>query len=466
MATIGVLDVAVRAQTNQFNSAMEFARKRVGSFGKDLENLAAKVLSLSLAYQTVYKVISGVKEAVSRIEDESNRAGALGLTTQQLREFRFAAKHANVDAQQFDTAFRTMLKTIVEGRQKGGGPLADIGLDPAIVKGDAAAAFRQIADALARIPDPMRRAVAAQEIFGKQGLDIVTMLEDGSKGLDEMAEGFKKLVGELGEFDVARIKQLEATMTNLDTATKGFWETVSKLSASTLNTFLTGATEKLGALNQTGGGQPESLNGLESFVAGALGYVDLLKDISSLGLLDGDFQERFVQGVKNDKMAALLQVQEAVKKQGEAEKKVAEEVAQAKIQANKEWEIEWFKTAKRVEVAQRAAAAKSAREADEMLAALQNESKRSSFFMDKLNPLYAQRDALMKQRDALEGAYRGPAGEFKEISLSRTALGSTRTGANRPQSVNDPQIKDVNKKLDAVVASIEKWAAAWQKGID
>ena len=52
---------------------------------------------------------------------------------------------------------------------------------------DADKAFRQLSDLFAVMPDGMQKTALAMKLFGREGMSLIPLLNEGSRGLDESA---------------------------------------------------------------------------------------------------------------------------------------------------------------------------------------------------------------------------------------------------------------------------------------
>jgi len=128
----------------------------------------------------------------------------VGLSTDSLQEYRFAAEQAGVSAQQMDATFFNLNKTLGEARQGFGsgrdgiellaretGSLIDL-------NGTVDQQFQQITDSLNLVTDEAKRAAIAEKFFGSQGREIATLLNKGSGAINKYREEFKALGGTMG----------------------------------------------------------------------------------------------------------------------------------------------------------------------------------------------------------------------------------------------------------------------------
>ena len=76
--------------------------------------------------------------------------------------------------------------------------------------------FLEASDAIAALPTQADRAIAAYELFGRQGIQLLPILQQGSEAIRESAEAFRQF-GILTADQAVRLKALEQSYTNTGT---------------------------------------------------------------------------------------------------------------------------------------------------------------------------------------------------------------------------------------------------------
>lgn len=156
--------------------------------------MAARLSPILLAVAAAQKVWdAGMKAA-----DLGEQAEQLGLTTDQLQAYRFAAAQAGIGNEQLDTAMTKLTRSI--------GAAGD-GSDEMIAKFDklgvklldgegrlrkVSAVAPEVARGLLAIESETERNALMMDLFGKSGMKMVTVLGDLAKGNDALVETAKK----------------------------------------------------------------------------------------------------------------------------------------------------------------------------------------------------------------------------------------------------------------------------------
>lgn len=125
----------------------------------------------------------------------------LGVGTEQLEQFQFAAGAAGVSAEGAAMGLKFLNKNLglaIEGNDEASQTFKKLGIDVASLKDgtvNAADVLPQLADAFGKIGSQPERTAMAMKIFGRQGADMIPLLQGGSKGLEQMRERFEQLGG-------------------------------------------------------------------------------------------------------------------------------------------------------------------------------------------------------------------------------------------------------------------------------
>jgi hypothetical protein len=114
------------------------------------------------------------------------------------------------------------MDTWAEKGSKGGKVLKDLGVNFADVKaGNTQEVLLQVADAMAKIENPAKRAAAAQALFGRQGQKLLPILMSGRKGIQDQLDTAKKYGAVVGEDQVNATKKMVSAQRELALAHKG-----------------------------------------------------------------------------------------------------------------------------------------------------------------------------------------------------------------------------------------------------
>lgn len=171
----------------------------------------AAVYGLVRAYETF------VKPQADAIEMTLALSERLGLSTEMLSALGHAAKMSEVEQGTFVKGLSTMTRRLSEAATKGGETakmLKALGLDAKqLAQADTSEAFLQISDAIAKLPTQGQKAQAAFALFGRSGVEMVGMLQQGRAGL----QGWMADAQELGiVFSKAQAEMVDAANDSRD----------------------------------------------------------------------------------------------------------------------------------------------------------------------------------------------------------------------------------------------------------
>src|SRR3989304_3584799 len=149
MSTLGRAVIEFSADTARFQGDVGRAEVVFGRAMSKMQAGMANLRNLALAAAGAGGILAMVKSSIDTADQLGKLSQKIGLSVERLSELRFAA-----------------------GPDK---------------------ALRQFADGLALLKDGELKTALATEVLKKGGLELIPMLNQGSKGLDEMADKARKL---------------------------------------------------------------------------------------------------------------------------------------------------------------------------------------------------------------------------------------------------------------------------------
>ncbi len=154
---------------SKLDSGKEAADKK--SNGLERMSHAANIVTGSIAairgaIDTVSAAKSAFDDVANRIASTSDAARTLGVTFNELTSLRFAGQQAGASIESIEGAIKQMMKRGFAGN-------------------DVRESFLSIADEISGMASQTERMQRAYEVFGKQGADIVLMLQEGRAAIEE-----------------------------------------------------------------------------------------------------------------------------------------------------------------------------------------------------------------------------------------------------------------------------------------
>lgn len=171
----------------------------------------------------VERVVAFGREVVTMAGDVADAAAATGLSTTEVQRFGYAAKQAGSDMGAVTSAVTTLSDRLVEGKTGTIAALNEAGLSLERIRAmRPGEAFETVAEAVARIPDPMQRSQVALELLGGAGKALLPAMEAGIKSTADEAE---RLGVVISEQDIVALDNLgdawDRTMLRAKAATAG-----------------------------------------------------------------------------------------------------------------------------------------------------------------------------------------------------------------------------------------------------
>lgn len=148
----------------------------------------------TFATAAVAAIGNAIKSALDYASALGETAQQLGVTTDELQEYRYAASQVGVEQEEMDKSLAKLTRTMgeaVTGGKKQAAVFEDLGINLRDASGrikTAGAIIPEIADALMKIPDPARRAAIEVDLLGKTGQKLDTLLSGGAKSVNNLRD--------------------------------------------------------------------------------------------------------------------------------------------------------------------------------------------------------------------------------------------------------------------------------------
>lgn len=240
MGDTGSLIIRLKMDASNMEKELNRAARNTDDFGKLVSN-AAKIGTVALGALTAVAATTGaalisMTKSSALVGDEINKASQkTGVAVETLSGLRFAADLSDVsmdqltasmgklaraqqDAATGSTQARTTFQALGVTYKEADGtlrPLNDVMLDAA--------------DQLAHMEDETKRAALAQEVFGKSGMQMLPLLNQGSAAIRAQMEEAKAL-GVVWTTDAAQgAEAFNDSLTRLGFAAEGFKNDIAQV---------------------------------------------------------------------------------------------------------------------------------------------------------------------------------------------------------------------------------------------
>lgn len=161
---------------------------------KTIELSRAFISTVRAASSAFASFIGGTAGAVASIDDLSKRTG---ITTDVLQAYSLAANQSGVGLETFGRAVQKLTINLGEaqtGNKAAIKSFADLGLSVGDLSNlNPEQAFNAVVAAISKLPNPAQQAAAAVSLFGKSGVELVPIFQEGATYLQQMTAEAKRL---------------------------------------------------------------------------------------------------------------------------------------------------------------------------------------------------------------------------------------------------------------------------------
>jgi hypothetical protein len=233
MATAEQLLVRIDATTEQLRRELKRGETAVGSFAGNVNSRLASIDKTFSGIGAGIGKINGLlgaigvgigiaalvnlgRSALDLADDLQDTAAQLGISTEALQVFRFAAAETGVEAGQLDQAILKLTNTIGEaasGDETAEKKFKALGIaftDASGAARSSQAVLDDLANLIQSLSSPAERAAAAATLLGERaGPRLVPLLADGAQGLRDYGEAAHKANQVLGDETLATLAKAQ-----------------------------------------------------------------------------------------------------------------------------------------------------------------------------------------------------------------------------------------------------------------
>ena len=229
MATIATLAANLKLNTTQFSRSVKTAQRNLRNLQSSAMETVKRVAKIGAAFTAA--VAGGIAFFTARtfkaMDATAKMADVLGLTTEQLSSYQLAAELSGISTGDLETALRRMLKTVSdanEGLTTAKRAFQTLGLDEARLELlSTHEAFGEILDGLAAIPNAFDRARVAQDVFGRSGVRLIKLAQEGAGGLERVTEEARELGIAFSRVDAKQVEQANDALARVRASLRGIF---------------------------------------------------------------------------------------------------------------------------------------------------------------------------------------------------------------------------------------------------
>lgn len=217
---------------------------------KTIELSRAFISTVRAASGAFSQFIGGTAGAVASIDDLSKRTG---ISADVIQGYSLAANQSGVSLETFAKAVQKLTINLGEaqtGNATAVKSFADLGLSVQdLSRLSPQQAFEQVAAAIAKLPNPAQQAAAAVSLFGKSGVELTPIFQEGATYLQQMVAEAKRLGISLSPQQIAGITALDDSLAQTQLTLQGFSQRLLAELAPALSQAADTAVEFIAAID-------------------------------------------------------------------------------------------------------------------------------------------------------------------------------------------------------------------------
>lgn len=228
------------------------ANRSVGTFiagvRSALPQLGAFAASMASAL-AVREVAQFTTELIDLGDELGKTSQQLGLSTDQLQAWRFAADRAGVDGRAMSQSFMRLQRAAFEA-SRGSAQYVEAFRQLGVTVDDgngnlleADQLMTQMARGMGALDDETRKVALAQTLMGRSGARLLPLLNGGEEGVADLLQRFRELGGGLSADFVVNAEAAQDALTDWNTATLSFKSQLGAALLPTLTRVLNVVTE-------------------------------------------------------------------------------------------------------------------------------------------------------------------------------------------------------------------------------
>lgn len=174
--------------------------KAIKRLNSGIQSLKKTVLAVGAAAVAGAASLFGLAKSVARTGDEARKtAQRVGMNLRSLQELQFAAQIGGVAVEDFNMGVARLSRTMSDanrGLETYKRAFDDLGIS--VIKQDGTLkasdeVLAEIADRFSKMPDGTKKTALAMELFGRSGMKLIPMLNQGIKGITALRKEAKDL---------------------------------------------------------------------------------------------------------------------------------------------------------------------------------------------------------------------------------------------------------------------------------
>ena len=283
MATIAALNILLRAKTKMFDRNMKRSSRHVKTFSSTAAHAAKRLAMFGSALTAIGggAMVYMVKRNLEAIDSTAKLSDRLGMATEDLKRFSHAASIMGASQETLEKSLEIFVRRLGEVRAGSGEAIRGLkmlGLNANdLVKARPAEAFKATADQISKLANQSDKAAAAYFLFGRQGIKLLNILNQGRGGISQLGAEADRLGMTFSRIDAAKVEAANDALTRAKGIISGMAQTLT----IELSPFITVATNELVRMASEGEGMGKRVtNAFESVASSMAAVVDMGKGLA------------------------------------------------------------------------------------------------------------------------------------------------------------------------------------------
>lgn len=211
---------------SSFKKGIKENDRELGRFDKTVSRVGNNIKAMGAGIALGF-AISRIKNLKNELDEIGKAANRIGITTKEIQVLRDAAVKSGSSISGLDSAMERFNNTLGEARLgTGEGRKAFENLGIALTDNEGLArdnmeVMREFADRISEIEDPTLKAAYSNDVFGRSAAFMITMLQNGSAGLDEFQRKLEETGGVMEDEMIKKSEELNDRLDTLEKTAKG-----------------------------------------------------------------------------------------------------------------------------------------------------------------------------------------------------------------------------------------------------
>lgn len=250
-------------------------RKSLDTVTGSLQSMQARAVKWGAAFgaAATAATVALVKSGLQSTDSLAKTADKLGVTTEALARYRFAAAQTGVEQGKADVALQRFTRRLADAAA-GAGPAVQafeaLGLEAGeLVNLSPDQAFAKVADQMRKVDNQSQKVSLAFKLFDSEGVALVNTLEQGSEGLAALGAQADAAGLAISRVDAAKVEAANDAMARIQSLVTGFSQQLAVKFAPILEDI----ADRIFGISQESGGMAKAAGDAFNFILRGVGLL-------------------------------------------------------------------------------------------------------------------------------------------------------------------------------------------------